>query len=78
MAKSRYLQSNFVSGEISPLLKGRVDINQYYQAVETAQNVVIVPQGGMRRRPGTEFIGETIGGLTFQTGTPTMPEEQLQ
>ena len=74
MAKSRYIQSNFVSGELSPLLKGRIDINQYYQAAETADNVVIVPQGGLRRRPGTEFIGETVGGLTFQTGTPTMPE----
>ena len=74
MAKSRYIQSNFVSGELSPLLKGRIDINQYYQAAETADNVVIVPQGGLRRRPGTQFIGETVGGLTFQTGTPTMPE----
>ena len=73
MAKTRFIQSSFVSGELSPLLKGRIDINQYYQAVETADNVVIVPQGGMRRRPGTEFIGETVGGLTTQTGTPTMP-----
>jgi hypothetical protein len=74
MAKTRFIQSSFVSGELSPLLKGRIDINQYYQAAETADNVVIVPQGGLRRRPGTEFIGETVGGLTFQTGTPTMPE----
>jgi hypothetical protein len=74
MAKTRYIQSNFVSGELSPLLKGRIDINQYYQAAETADNVVIVPQGGLRRRPGTEFIGETVGGLTTQTGFPTMPE----
>ena len=73
MAKTRFIQSSFVSGELSPLLKGRIDINQYYQAVETADNVVIVPQGGMRRRPGTEFIGETVGGLTTQTGFPTMP-----
>ena len=73
MAKTRFIQSSFVSGELSPLLKGRTDINQYYQAVETADNVVIVPQGGMRRRPGTEFIGETVGGLTAQTGIPTMP-----
>lgn len=73
MAKTRFIQSSFVSGEVSPLLKGRIDINQYYQAVETADNVVIVPQGGLRRRPGTEFIGETVGGLDTQTGFPTMP-----
>ena len=62
MAKTRFIQSSFVSGEVSPLLKGRIDINQYYQAVETADNVVIVPQGGLRRRPGTEFIAECVKG----------------
>jgi hypothetical protein len=61
MAKTRFIQSSFVSGELSPLLKGRIDINQYYQAVETADNVVIVPQGGMRRRPGTSFVGQGSG-----------------
>jgi hypothetical protein len=73
MAKTRFIQSSFVSGELSPLLKGRVDINQYYQAVETADNVVIVPQGGMRRRPGTEFIGECVKGISKMSPTYTMP-----
>ena len=73
MAKTRFIQSSFVSGEISPLLKGRVDINQYYQAVETADNVVIVPQGGMRRRPGTEFIAETTRALVNWAYTGSMP-----
>jgi len=73
MAKTRYIQSSFVSGELSPLLKGRIDINQYYQAVETASNVVIVPQGGMRRRPGTEFIAQTTRNLVSFAYTGTMP-----
>jgi len=73
MAKTRFIQSSFVSGELSPLLKGRIDINQYYQAVETADNVVIVPQGGMRRRPGTEFIGECVKGISKMSPTYTMP-----
>ena len=73
MAKTRYIQSNFVSGELSPLLKGRIDINQYYQAAETASNVVIVPQGGMRRRPGTEFIAQTTRALVSFPYTGTMP-----
>ena len=55
------------------LLKGRVDINQYYQAVETADNVVIVPQGGMKRRPGTEYIGTVVENLSRYKGAPTMP-----
>jgi len=73
MAKTRFIQSSFVSGELSPLLKGRIDINQYYQAVETAENVVIVPQGGMRRRPGTEFISECVKGISKKSPTYTMP-----
>ena len=73
MAKTRFIQSSFVSGELSPLLKGRIDINQYYQAVETAENVVIVPQGGMKRRPGTEFIAQTTRNLVNWAYTGSMP-----
>jgi hypothetical protein len=56
MARSKFLQSSFVSGELSPLLKGRVDLEQYYQGVATAENVLIVPQGGLKRRAGTQHI----------------------
>ena len=56
MAKSKFLQSSFVSGELSPLLKGRVDLEQYYQGVATAENVLIVPQGGLKRRAGTQHV----------------------
>jgi len=73
MAKSRFIQNNFVSGELSPLLRGRTDLQQYYQACETADNVVIVPQGGLRRRPGTEFIAETTRNLVSFPYTGTMP-----
>ena len=73
MAKTRFIQSSFVSGELSPLLKGRTDINQYYQALETAENVVIVPQGGLRRRPGTAFVGSVVENLSFLSQVPTMP-----
>ena len=73
MAKSRFIQNNFVSGELSPLLRGRTDLQQYYQACETADNVVIVPQGGLRRRPGTEFIGECVKGISKMSPTYTMP-----
>jgi hypothetical protein len=56
VAKSKFLQSSFVSGELSPLLKGRVDLEQYYQGVATAENVLIVPQGGLKRRAGTQHV----------------------
>ena len=73
MAKSRFIQNNFVSGELSPLLRGRTDLQQYYQACETADNVVIVPQGGLRRRPGTALVDEVVPLLVASTWTGTMP-----
>ena len=73
MAKTRFIQSSFVSGELSPLLKGRIDLAQYYQGVQTAKNVVIVPQGGMKRRPGAESVQTVINTLSRNTTLPTVP-----
>ena len=72
MAKSRFLQSSFVSGELSPLLVGRSDLDQYYQGTQTAENLVIVPQGGLKRRAGTEFLGKALPLLDRVTVAPTM------
>ena len=60
MANSTFMQTNFVSGELSPLLKGRTDLDQYYAGCETAENVLIVPQGGLKRRAGTEHIDQAL------------------
>jgi hypothetical protein len=85
MAKSRFIQNNFVSGELSPLMRGRTDINQYYQGLQTANNVVLVPQGGVKRRPGTEFIGVSpekiivsgLGNMTMPNGgTPSIIQDK--
>jgi len=74
MAKSRFFQTSLVSGALSPLLKGRVDIDQYYQGAEVAKNLVIVPQGGMKRRAGTQYIDRALNVLQKLAGTMTMPE----
>lgn len=50
------IQSNFTTGELDPLLRARVDLQQYNNALSKATNVVIQPQGGLRRRPGTKHI----------------------
>jgi hypothetical protein len=51
-------QTNFSTGELDPLLRSRVDIPQYENALAKATNVIIQPQGGARRRPGTKHIFE--------------------
>ena len=73
MAKSTFFQSSFVSGELSPLLKGRVDLGQYYQGVQKGEDVLIVPQGGLKRRPGSEVVAEAVNTITRYTTVPTMP-----
>ena len=52
------IQSNFSTGELDPLLRSRVDLQGYANALAKATNVLIQPQGGLARRPGTKHILE--------------------
>ena len=55
------LITNFASGELSPSLNGRVDIQQYYQGANRIENFEITPTGGIHRRVGTQRVGQ-LGG----------------
>ena len=55
------LQSSVNRGELDPKIVGRVDLNQYYQGVSTGTNVVCIPQGGVTKRPGLEYIDTALG-----------------
>ncbi len=37
---------------------GRTGIEKYREGLEDLTNMVVMPQGGVKRRPGTEFLGE--------------------
>ena len=56
MSRFVSIQTNFSTGELDPLLRARVDLTAYTNALEKATNVVCQPQGGIRRRPGTRYI----------------------
>jgi hypothetical protein len=56
MSRFVSIQTNFSTGELDPLLRARVDLTAYTNALEKATNVVCQPQGGIRRRPGSRFI----------------------
>lgn len=47
-----YLHNNMTGGEISPSLHSRVGIDKYEASVARAENVVISPFGGLKRRGG--------------------------
>ena len=56
MARFVTVQTNFTAGEIDPLLRSRIDIKSYENGLETAQNVLCQPQGGITRRSGLRYI----------------------
>ena len=58
MSRLQQYQASFSHGEIDPLLRGRVDIEQYYSSVAEAKNVIFEPQGGFSRRPGLKFVAD--------------------
>ena len=47
---------NFNAGEISPELYWRSDLNKYASSMKRVENFIPTPQGGLKRRPGTELF----------------------
>lgn len=50
------IQYAFVSGEISPTLFGRSDLEKYDLGVALARNFFVDYRGGLSTRPGTRFV----------------------
>lgn len=55
MARQNYWESDFITGEVSPRLKGRVDLQKYASGVQTLSNFIVQLTGGVYRRSGTIF-----------------------
>lgn len=60
MAAIRPVITDFSAGELSPSLAGRVDLGIYYKGAKELYNMLPRPLGGVYKRPGTEFIGNTL------------------
>jgi hypothetical protein len=58
MPRLHPIVSSFTSGEWSPKLKGRVDLAKYFMACQTLENYIVMPQGGVTRRPGLRYVAE--------------------
>lgn len=52
---------SFNAGELSPLIHLRSDLAQYRAGCRTLENMLITPYGGVRRRPGMEWLGGAKG-----------------
>ncbi len=59
MPKLKFLQNNFTSGQLSPLLGKRSDFERFKNGAKTIKNFSVMPQGGVTARTGSKFIAET-------------------
>ena len=61
--RSWVLKNNLSSGELSPLLWTRTDVQQYANGAKTLLNAIPLVEGGVKKRPGTRFRGGIVGAL---------------
>lgn len=61
MPKSQIIKNSFVSGEISPYLLARTDLQRYNSSCEHITNYVVRYTGGATRRFGTTFLVPAMG-----------------
>ncbi len=74
---ARVLQTTFTSGELDPKLRARMDVTHYYNGADKLRNVLVFPQGGITRRPGSRFMAEIlhqIAAVSTGGATITAPE----
>lgn len=58
MSRAKILQTNFTAGELSPKLRGRVDIARYQNGAKRVRDSVPQVYGGVRRRDGSLYVNE--------------------
>lgn len=56
------VQNDFTHGQLDKRLFQRSDITLYRKSVARAQNVLVLPWGGLQRRFGTDFIDDILFG----------------
>lgn len=54
----RLLTPSMARGELSPLLHCRIDLTMFQVGLAKCENFIVLPQGGVTRRPGWERLAE--------------------
>lgn len=57
MPRATPIQASFAGGELDPLLSARTDLARWQIGLATCSNFLVLPQGGVARRPGFRHIG---------------------
>ena len=56
MGREAVAKTNYNSGEFSPRVFGRTDVDKYYNGVARMKNFIPLPFGGCQRTPGTVYV----------------------
>jgi hypothetical protein len=56
MPRATPIQASFAGGELDPLLDARTDLARWRVGLATCSNFMVLPQGGVARRPGTRHV----------------------
>lgn len=51
-----FISNNFTAGQVSPRIRRRSDLTKYQNGVKTLENMTIMPQGGVKSRPGSVYV----------------------
>ncbi len=62
--KLKTVITNFSAGELNPLLNARIDIPAYTNGAKQCRNFSLLAEGGIMRRPGTEYLATLPGNRT--------------
>jgi hypothetical protein len=80
MARIKVEQNSFTQGELGQYFDTRVDLDLYRAGAKTVENFMVLPQGGLLKRPGFELIDDNPGtdhtagdDLGFNTGSRLIP-----
>jgi hypothetical protein len=62
MRLTRMVQTSFTAGELDPRLYARLETTKYYSGASLLRNVLVMPQGGIRRHPGMRHLSRLNDG----------------
>lgn len=72
MTIRRNTQTNFTQGQVGPFLLGRGDTPIYKAGLEICENWLILPQGGLQKRKGFQFISADPDASTTPDGSTAL------
>ncbi len=68
--KTRVLSSGFNTGEVTPEMFGRVDLQKVRNACALARNMIVLPHGPVENRTGFAYVNEVKNSANFTRLVP--------